>query len=135
MASLITASLIQTRSGSVDGLKASGGWMGKEKAKVVGVKAATTMGGGGGGRGGAKYKGTQMREKKLTKMIEEKVKEAKQVCEGDERSDECKVAWDEVEEVSQAKAHLRLKLLHKQDPLESFCQDNPDTDECLIYED
>ncbi|KAF7137521.1 hypothetical protein RHSIM_Rhsim07G0258100 [Rhododendron simsii] len=71
---------------------------------------------------------------KLTEMIEEKVKEAIEVCLGDERSDECKVAWDEVEEVSQAKADLRLKLLQKQDPLESFCQDNPETDECRIYD-
>lgn len=82
----------------------------------------------------AKFKGTQMREKKLTEMIEKKVLEAKEVCKGDQTSDECKVAWDEVEEVSQAKADLRLKL-EKQDPLESFCQDNPETDECRIYED
>lgn len=69
-------------------------------------------------------------------MIEKKVIEAKEVCEGDERSEECKVAWDEVEEVSQAKADLRLKLeIEKQDPLEYFCQDNPETDECRIYED
>lgn len=85
---------------------------------------------------GPKYKGTQMREKRLADMIEEKVNEAKQVCEGDATSDECKVAWDEVEEVSQAKADLRLKLeVQKLDPLESFCQDNPETDECRIYED
>ncbi|XP_038994431.1 calvin cycle protein CP12-3, chloroplastic-like [Hibiscus syriacus] len=84
----------------------------------------------------AKYKGTQMREKKLTELIEEKVLEAKQVCEGDETSDECKVAWDEVEEVSQAKADLRRRLqIEKKDPLESFCQENPDTEECRIYED
>ncbi|CAI9762972.1 unnamed protein product [Fraxinus pennsylvanica] len=83
-----------------------------------------------------KFKGTQMREKKLTEMIEQKVVEANQVCGEDETSDECKVAWDEVEEISQAKADLRLKLekLH-QDPLESFCQENPETDECRIYED
>ncbi|KAK4487551.1 hypothetical protein RD792_005802 [Penstemon davidsonii] len=82
------------------------------------------------------YKGTHMREQKLAEMIEQKVSEAEQVCGEDEVSDECKVAWDEVEEVSQAKADLRLKLhqLH-QDPLESFCQDNPETDECRIYED
>lgn len=86
--------------------------------------------------GAAKYKGTQMREKKLTEMIEKKVTEAKQVCEGDETSDECKVAWDEVEEVSQAKADLRLRLeIEKKDPLESFCQENPETEECKIYED
>ncbi|KAK6947977.1 hypothetical protein RJ641_001450 [Dillenia turbinata] len=98
---------------------------GKEK-KVVGVKAkAMAM---------AKFKGTQIREQQLTEMIEKKVKEAKEVCEGDEKSDECKVAWDEVEEVSQAKADLRRRL-EKQDPLEYFCRDNPETDECRIYED
>ncbi|KAL6176249.1 hypothetical protein ACLB2K_052884 [Fragaria x ananassa] len=83
----------------------------------------------------AKFKGTQMREKRLTEMIEKKVLEAKEVCgEGDPITDECKVAWDEVEEVSQAKADLRLKLKDS-DPLESFCQDNPETDECRLYED
>ncbi|PON34270.1 hypothetical protein PanWU01x14_345790 [Parasponia andersonii] len=81
-----------------------------------------------------KYKGTQMREKQLTEMIEKKVKEAEQVClgEGDQVSDECKVAWDEVEEISQAKADFRLKL-EKQDPLDYYCQQNPHTDECRIY--
>ena len=81
-----------------------------------------------------KYKGTQMRENYLSEMIEKKVSEAKEVCKGDETTDECKVAWDEVEEVSQAKAHLRARM-EKQDPLEFFCQDNPETDECRIYED
>lgn len=82
-----------------------------------------------------RFKGTQKREKQLAEMIEKKVMEAKQVCEGDPIADECKVAWDEVEEVSQAKADLRLKLEANKDPLESFCQDNPETDECRIYED
>ncbi|KAH6768281.1 CP12 domain-containing protein 3 [Perilla frutescens var. hirtella] len=82
------------------------------------------------------YKGTHMREQRLTEMIEQKVAEAKQVCGEDETSDECKVAWDEVEEVSQAKADLRLKIHQLQkDPLEHFCQENPETDECRVYED
>lgn len=81
-----------------------------------------------------KFIGTQRREQQLAEMIEKKVIEAKEVCGEDERSDECKVAWDEVEEISQAKADLRLKL-EKQDPLEFFCQDNPETDECRLYED
>ncbi|XP_076884939.1 calvin cycle protein CP12-3, chloroplastic [Bidens hawaiensis] len=87
------------------------------------------------GGGSAKYKGTQMREKKLTELIEAKVAEAKQVCEADRESDECKVAWDEVEEVSQAKADLRRKLDENKDPLQSFCEENPETDECRIFED
>lgn len=82
----------------------------------------------------AKFKGTQMREKHLTEMIEKKVMEAKEVCEGNQTSDECKVASDEVEEVSQAKADLQWKM-EKEDPLEWFCQENPETDECRIYED
>ncbi|XP_043712156.1 calvin cycle protein CP12-3, chloroplastic [Telopea speciosissima] len=82
----------------------------------------------------AKFKGTWMREKQLTEMIEKKVMEAKGVCKGNEASDECKVAWDEVEEVSRAKADLRRKM-EKHDPLEYFCQENPETDECRIYED
>lgn len=99
------------------------------------VAAAGISGSGGGGSAG-KYKGTQMREKQLTEMIEKKVMEAKEVCGENEKSDECKVAWDEVEEVSQAKADLRLKLeIMHQDPLESFCQENPETDECRLYED
>ncbi|KAL4583738.1 hypothetical protein LXL04_008321 [Taraxacum kok-saghyz] len=84
------------------------------------------------GGGSAKYKGTQMREKKLTELIESKIAEATQVCEGDRDSDECKVAWDEVEEVSQAKADLRRKLDENKDPLQSFCEENPETDECLL---
>ncbi|KAL8118708.1 calvin cycle protein CP12-3, chloroplastic [Apium graveolens] len=84
------------------------------------------------GKGGAKYKGTKMRAKKLTDMIEAKVIEAKQVCEGDKRSDECKVAWDQVEEVSQAMADLRQKLAKCQDPLEFFCSENPNFDECVV---
>lgn len=86
-------------------------------------------------KGMAKFKGTRMREKKLTEMIEQKVREAKQVCQGDETSEECKVAWDQVEEVSQAKADLRLKLQKQQDPLEPFCHHNPHADECRFYQD
>ncbi|MQM18523.1 hypothetical protein Taro_051521 [Colocasia esculenta] len=84
-----------------------------------------------------RYKGTKMREKRLAEMIEQKVLEAKEVCEGDDRSDECKVAWDEVEEVSQAKADLRRRLAEAgRDPLESFCQENPEKDECgVVYDD
>ncbi|KAK1362854.1 calvin cycle protein CP12-3, chloroplastic [Heracleum sosnowskyi] len=84
------------------------------------------------GKGAAKYKGTKMRAKKLTDMIEAKVMEAKQVCEGDKRSSECKVAWDEVEEVSQAMADLRRKLAKHEDPLEFFCSENPNIDECVV---
>lgn len=84
-----------------------------------------------------KYKGTRMREKRLAEMIEQKVLEAKEACAGGQGSDECKVAWDEVEELSKAKANLRRRLAESgRDPLESFCQENPDKDECsVVYDD
>nr|XP_010932153.1 calvin cycle protein CP12-3, chloroplastic [Elaeis guineensis] len=84
-----------------------------------------------------RYKGTAMREKQLAEMIEKKVEEAKAACEGEERrgSDGCKVAWDEVEEVSQAMARLRRRLAESdRDPLDAFCQENPETDECRVYD-
>ncbi|KAI3972610.1 hypothetical protein MKX01_019268 [Papaver californicum] len=83
-----------------------------------------------------KFKGTQMKDKQLSEMIEKKVQEATQVCGENNNpiSDECKVAWDEVEEISQAKADFRMKI-EKEDPLESFCNENPETDECRVYED
>lgn len=83
----------------------------------------------------AKYKGTRMKEKHLKEMIEKKVTEAEEVCGGNDQSDECRVAWDEVEEVSEARAHLREKLEKDQDPLEPFCNDNPETEECRVSED
>lgn len=75
-----------------------------------------------------------MREQKLSDLIVEKVGEAQEVCQENEFSEECRVAWDEVEEVSQAKAHFRRRS-EKQDPLENYCKENPETDECRIYED
>ncbi|KAK3224337.1 hypothetical protein Dsin_011362 [Dipteronia sinensis] len=55
----------------------------------------------------------------MTGMVQQKVNESKQFCEGDKTSDECKVPWDEVKEVSQAKADLRRKL-QKQNPFDFF---------------
>lgn len=102
---------------------------GRETGKMA-MKASM----GGGGRGVARFEGTLVRSQLLTEMIEQKVIEAREACKGDATSDKCKVAWDEVEEVSQAKADFRLRLA-RQDPLEYYCQDNPETDECRIYDD
>lgn len=85
-----------------------------------------------------RYWGTVMREAKLAEMIEKKVREAMEACDGEEGmgSDGCRVAWDEVEEVSKAKAVLRRRLADSAaDPLEPFCLENPYSYECRIYED
>eukprot|EP00873_Tetraselmis_striata_P006089 jgi/Tetstr1/426353/TSEL_016665.t1 len=53
--------------------------------------------------------------------------------EAEECQDECAPAWDVVEELSAEMAHKISKV--KADPLEEFCEDNPDADECRVYED
>ncbi|PWA98317.1 hypothetical protein CTI12_AA021300 [Artemisia annua] len=68
----------------------------------------------------ARYKWTYDREKKLTEIMKTKMKKAREICDKNDGLDECKVAWDEVEEISQAKARLRDRLEHHQDPLEAF---------------
>ncbi|KAF5755039.1 hypothetical protein HanXRQr2_Chr17g0798101 [Helianthus annuus] len=36
--------------------------------------------------------------------------------------------------VAEATADVSRKLEENKDPLQSFCQENPETDECRIYE-
>ncbi|KAM0065044.1 putative calvin cycle protein CP12 [Helianthus debilis subsp. tardiflorus] len=85
--------------------------------------------------GTARYTGMHMREMKLAEMIERKVTEAEDLCAEDEGFDECKVAWDEMEEISQAKAHLRVKLERDEDPMEEFCAGDPETEEYMVVYD
>ncbi|CAI7792066.1 unnamed protein product [Closterium sp. NIES-53] len=70
----------------------------------------------------------------LDKVIEEKIQEAKNVCaDPNSGSAECAVAWDEVEEISAAISHKEAQK--SSDPLEQYCDENPDADECRIYSD
>ncbi|XP_002987219.2 calvin cycle protein CP12-1, chloroplastic [Selaginella moellendorffii] len=69
----------------------------------------------------------------LEGKVEESIKQAEEVCAENPASAECVVAWDEVEEVSAAASHQRDKDKGK-DPLEAFCKDNPETDECRVYD-
>uniref|UniRef100_A0A0D3FHK2 CP12 domain-containing protein n=1 Tax=Oryza barthii TaxID=65489 RepID=A0A0D3FHK2_9ORYZ len=55
-------------------------------------------------------------------------------CAGDPEGGECAAAWDEVEELSAAASHARDRKKDS-DPLEEYCKDNPETDECRTYED
>uniref|UniRef100_A0ACD6AM39 Uncharacterized protein n=2 Tax=Avena sativa TaxID=4498 RepID=A0ACD6AM39_AVESA len=78
------------------------------------------------------YKGTARKEAALADLIERKVAEATEACAG--KSEEgCRVAWDEVEEVSSAKADLRRRIAEgAHDPLEHFCEHNPLADDCAV---
>ena len=69
---------------------------------------------------------------KLSKSIEE----AQEVCAAEGASKECAAAWDEVEELSSTVADQRIAAKSAtKDPLEQYCKDEPQADECRVYED
>ncbi|KAL4572178.1 hypothetical protein LXL04_018947 [Taraxacum kok-saghyz] len=70
----------------------------------------------------------------LSDKIASSIESAKESCADDPVSGECVAAWDEVEELSAASSHARDKAKDT-DPLEAYCKDNPETDECRTYED
>ena len=69
----------------------------------------------------------------ISDAVSESIKNATEVCAGHEQSGECAAAWDEVEEVSAAASDRRAKE-KSSDPLENFCKDNPEKDECRVYD-
>ncbi|GAU43269.1 hypothetical protein TSUD_36190 [Trifolium subterraneum] len=69
-----------------------------------------------------------------TGSVEDSIKNAEQTCAEDAASGECVAAWDEVEELSAAASHARDKKKLDSDPLEAYCKDNPETDECRTYD-
>ena len=70
----------------------------------------------------------------ISDTVSESIKKAEDACSGDAVSGECAAAWDEVEELSAAASHARDKLKANSDPLENYCKDNPETDECRTYD-
>jgi hypothetical protein len=71
---------------------------------------------------------------KISEKVAESIKQAESACSDDPVSGECVAAWDEVEELSAAASHARDRK-KESDPLEAYCKDNPETDECRTYED
>lgn len=69
----------------------------------------------------------------LTEKVEESIKAAQETCAEDPAAGECVAAWDEVEELSAARSHAKDKL-KETDALETYCKDNPETDECRTYD-
>lgn len=60
--------------------------------------------------------------------VAEKIEDAQEICAGDTQSEDCATAWSEVEAE-------KAKKTKSSDPLEEFCEDNPETDECRTYTD
>ncbi|KAL6901955.1 hypothetical protein ACP4OV_004831 [Aristida adscensionis] len=70
----------------------------------------------------------------LASKVSESIKQAQETCADDPVSGECVAAWDEVEELSAAASHARDRQKGA-DPLEEYCNDNPESDECRTYDD
>lgn len=71
---------------------------------------------------------------KLSDKVEESIKNAQETYSDDPVGGERTAAWDEVEELSAAASHARDRRKENSDPLENYCKDNPETDECRTYD-
>lgn len=68
----------------------------------------------------------------LENKVTEAIKVAEETCNGGD-APHCAAAWDNVEELSAAASHKKTAYKDDKvasDPLEAFCDDNPDADEC-----
>ncbi|CAA6662002.1 unnamed protein product [Spirodela intermedia] len=105
-------------------------------AAAVTVVRVARWGGAGRQRGGARRLAATgpATPPEISEKVQESIEKAMETCAGDPVSGECIAAWDEVEELSAAASHAREKA-KATDPLEEYCKDNPETDECRTYED
>ncbi len=70
----------------------------------------------------------------IQEQINKEREEARKACSIDDKSPECAAAWDAVEELQAEAAHQQQANPVKND-FEKYCEDNPDADECRVYED
>lgn len=71
----------------------------------------------------------------IQEKISEEIKAARDVCSTDGSSSEnCAAAWDAVEELQAEASHQRSSEKPKTN-FETYCDENPEADECRIYED
>jgi len=75
----------------------------------------------------------QATPEKISEKVVDSIKSAEETCSGGAADAECAAAWDEVEELSAAASHAREKQ-KQSDPLENYCKENPETDECRTYD-
>ncbi|PSB03657.1 CBS domain-containing protein [Merismopedia glauca] len=72
----------------------------------------------------------------LEDRIDAAIETARRVsAEKGDTSQEARVAWEEVEELQMEAADRRSRSRSKLTSLQAYCAENPDADECRIYED
>uniref|UniRef100_A0A7S3QKW3 CP12 domain-containing protein n=1 Tax=Dunaliella tertiolecta TaxID=3047 RepID=A0A7S3QKW3_DUNTE len=64
--------------------------------------------------------------------VQQALKKAEAACK-DGNSAECTTAWDQVEEVSAA-VNDKKNEAKSTDPMDKFCENNEDADECRVYD-
>lgn len=69
----------------------------------------------------------------LDQKLDVLIQEAKDLC-ASGTAGECAAMWDAIEEISAEASHKKAREQDGSDPLENFCEDNPETDECRTYE-
>ncbi|GMH41292.1 hypothetical protein BSKO_09202 [Bryopsis sp. KO-2023] len=68
--------------------------------------------------------------------VEQAIEDAKETCKDSDNTQECANAWDTVEELSANASHKKEAAeVSKKDPLDEYCEEVPDADECRVYED
>jgi hypothetical protein len=70
----------------------------------------------------------------LQEKIENERQQAREACDiNGGTSAECAAAWDAVEELQAEASHQRVEP--EPTPFVKYCDENPDAEECRIYED
>jgi len=64
--------------------------------------------------------------------LQEALDQARSACSADVNSSECAAAWDAVEEIQAEISHKRQ--VAPKNSLENYCDNNPDADECRVYD-
>lgn len=71
----------------------------------------------------------------IQEQIDQERQQARTVCDTQgAESGECAAAWDVVEELQAEASHQKQKG-KKKSSFEQYCADNPEADECRVYED
>lgn len=70
----------------------------------------------------------------IQEQIDRERQQARAVCDSQgPESKDCAVAWDTVEEL-QAEASHQKQQGTKKTSFEKYCEENPDADECRVYD-
>lgn len=67
-------------------------------------------------------------------LLESVIHDARRVCAESLEDVECSVAWDVVDEVVRGMHHRMESRDDTSDPLEMYCAESPENDECRMYD-